>query len=110
LNPFEGGEVSLFGWLINRGRVRSSRDSGQYVADLSHLAGAPEASEAEVADGVRVERLLWRNESGIEVGLVALHGGGHAMPQPYRRNPRLPGPTPREPNGPEEIWAFLERH
>jgi len=31
------------------------------------------------------------------------------MPQPYRRHPRLLGPSPKEPNGPEVIWAFFER-
>ena len=34
---------------------------------------------------------------------------GHGIPQPYRRGPRLLGPSPKEPNGPEVIWAFFER-
>jgi polyhydroxybutyrate depolymerase len=109
LNPFEGGDVSLFGWFVSRGKVRSSRDSGQYFADLDNITGTPETSETEVAGGVRVERVLWRNESPVEVELVAIHGGGHSMPQPYWRCPRLLGPTPKEPNGPAVIWAFFER-
>jgi polyhydroxybutyrate depolymerase len=108
LNPFNGGEVKLFG-LFGRGYVRSSRASGQYLADLNHIAGTPEASETEVADGVRVERVLWRNNSNVEVELEAIHGGGHGIPQPYTRLPRLLGPTSREPNGPAVIWAFFER-
>jgi polyhydroxybutyrate depolymerase len=31
------------------------------------------------------------------------------MPQPYVRHPRLLGPTPSEPNGPELIWDFFAR-
>ena len=109
LNPFDGGDVSLFGLFISRGKVRSSRGSAQYFADLNNITGTPEASETEVADGVRVERVLWRNDSHVEVEFVAIHGGGHAMPQPYWRYPRLLGPTTREPNGPAVIWAFFER-
>jgi polyhydroxybutyrate depolymerase len=43
------------------------------------------------------------------VELVAIHGGGHGLPQPYWRRPRLLGPSPMEPNGPALIWAFFER-
>ena len=109
LVPFDGGEVSLFGFSYKYGKVMSSRESGQYFADLNHIAGAPATNETNVADGVRVEQVLWRNDSKVEVELVAIHGGGHGIPQPYRRHPRLLGPSPKEPNGPDVIWAFFER-
>src|ERR1017187_4718347 len=73
------------------------------------ISGTPERNETEVADGVRVEQVLWRNNSNVEVELVAVHGGGHGIPQPNRRHPRLLGPSPKEPNGPAVIWAFFER-
>jgi polyhydroxybutyrate depolymerase len=114
LMPFDGGSVSLFGLFYKNGEVRSSRESGQYLADLNHIAGVPATSETNVADGVRVEQVLWRNDLKVEVELVAIHGGGHGVPQPYRRRPRmvgslLLGPSPSEPNGPDLIWAFFER-
>ena len=114
LVPFEGGKVSLFGLFYKSGKVRSARASGQYFADLNHIAGAPETTETAVADGVRVERVLWRNRLDVEVELVAIHGGGHGIPQPYRSRPPvlgplLLGPLPTEPNGPDMIWAFFER-
>ena len=109
LVPFDGGDVSLFGLFFKRGKVLSSRASGQYFADLNHIAGAPGTNVTTVADGVRVERVLWRNDSNVEVELVAIRGGGHGLPQPYRRHPRLLGPSPKEPNGPDVIWAFFER-
>lgn len=109
LVPFDGGEVNLFGLFYKNGTVRSSRASGQYFADLNNITGTPETSETQVADGVRVEQVFWHNDSKIEVELVAIHGGGHGIPQPYRRHPRLLGPSPTEPNGPEVIWAFFER-
>jgi polyhydroxybutyrate depolymerase len=109
LVPFDGGAVSLLGISYKYGSVMSSRASGQYFADLNHIAGPPRTSVTTVADGVRVEHVLWRNGSSVEVELVAIHGGGHGIPQPYRRHPRLLGPSPREPNGPDVIWAFFER-
>jgi len=109
LVPFEGGKVSLFGLFYRNGKVRSSRESGQYFADLNSIASTPETNETQVADGVHVQQVLWRNDSKVEVELVATHGGGHGIPQPYRRHPRILGPSPKEPNGPEVIWAFFER-
>ena len=109
LVPFDGGEVNLFGLFYRNGPVLSSRASAQYFADLNNIAGAPLTNEAKVADGVRVERALWRNDAKLEIELVAVHGGGHGIPPPYRRAPRLLGPSPSEPNGPEVIWAFFER-
>ena len=108
INPFGGGEVEFLG-LLNRGKVRSSRESGQYLADLNNIIGSPETSESQVSDGFHVEQVLWRNDSKIEVELVAIHGGGHGIPQPYWRYPRLLGPAPREPNGPAVILAFVEQ-
>jgi len=108
ISPFEGGEVTLFG-LLKRGKVRSSRASAQYFADLNDMTGKPETNENQMADWIRVEQVLWRNDTNVEVELVAIHGGGHGMPQPYLRYPRIQGPTAKEPNGPAVIWAFFDR-
>lgn len=44
---------------------------------------------------------------------MAIHGGGHALPQPYVRMPKIRtlilGPTAEEPNGPAMIWDLFER-
>lgn len=105
LVPFDGGEVNLLGLFYKTGDVRSSRDSAQYVADLNRIAGAP----APLAEGGRVRSSLWRNGGNAEVELVVIEGGGHGMPQPYWRRPRLVGPSPMAPNGPELIWDFFQR-
>jgi polyhydroxybutyrate depolymerase len=107
--PFEGGEVSLFGLFLKRGTVLSARDSGRYLAKLNNIAGRPQTSQTQMADGIVVERMLWHGNSTAEVELVAVHGGGHGLPQPYRRHPRLLGPSPQEPNGPALIWDFFTR-
>ena len=109
LVPFDGGSVSLFGLFYRLGKVRSSRESGQYFANLNHITGTPESHQTGMAGGIRMEQVLWRNNSNVEVELDAIHGGGHGIPQPYQRRPRLLGPSAMEPNGPAVIWAFFER-
>jgi len=109
LVPFAGGEVNLLGLFYKGGNVRSSRASGQYFADRNKIVDTPTTSRFAVADGVGVEQVVWRNNSKLEVELVAIEGGGHGIPQPYWRRPRLLGPSPMAPDGPAMIWAFFER-
>ncbi len=113
LVPFAGGEVNLLGLFYKGGNVRPSQDSAQYFVNRNQLIGAPETKTTDVADGVRVQRMLWNkgkeSEPHTEVELVAIHGGGHGLPQPYAKRPRLLGPSPMAPDGTEVIWGFFER-
>ena len=109
LVPFNGGEVNLFGLFYKAGNVHSSRESGQYFADLNGIGSAPATSKTAPAEGVSVERVVWDNQTGAQVELVAIRGGGHSIPQPHARRPRLLGPSPMAPNGPEMVWAFFAR-
>jgi polyhydroxybutyrate depolymerase len=110
-NPFEGGEVKLFG-LLARGKVLSWMASGKYFADLNRLSGPRVKNEMNVRGGFRIEQEVWR-DSFSEVELVAIHGGGHALPQSYVRMPKIRnlilGATAEEPNGPAMIWDFFDR-
>ena len=109
LVPFDGGEVNLLGLFYKSGYVRSSRDSAQYFTERNGLAGAPHTQMGTTADGVGVEQLLWRADGKPEVEMIAIHGGGHGLPQAYYRRPRLLGPSPMTPDGPAMIWAFFAR-
>lgn len=109
LVPFDGGNVSLLGFSYRYGKVMSARASAQYFAALNHLGDAPTTSETQLRDGTRLDTMVWHG-ANVEVELVAVGGGGHGIPQPYRRHPRLLGPSPQEPNGPELIWRFFNRH
>lgn len=109
LVPFAGGASNLLGLFYKGGNVRSSRESAQYFADRNAISGAPKTSQTPLAGGFSVDQTLWQNDSKLEVELVAINGGGHGLPQPYWRRPRLLGPSPMEPNGPAMIWAFFER-
>jgi polyhydroxybutyrate depolymerase len=109
LVPFAGGEVNLLGLFYKAGHVLSSRASGQYFADRNGITGPPTTTQAQGADGFGVEQTLWRNDAGREVAHIAILGGGHGMPQPHWRRPRLLGPSPMAPDGPALIWDFFSR-
>ncbi|MFY7866288.1 alpha/beta hydrolase family esterase [Roseateles sp.] len=109
LVPYAGGEINLLGLFYKGGPIISSRASAQYFADWAQLTGAAQTSEKTVTEGVRVEQNRWSQDGKAEVELVSIHGGGHGLPQPYSKRPRLLGPSPMEPNGPAMIWAFFER-
>jgi polyhydroxybutyrate depolymerase len=110
INPFGGGKVTLFGFG-NRGTVMSARDS---AARLARSAGASGPATSRIAprapnDGSWVERSVWRSPGRSEVMLLAVHGGGHVVPQPVYRPPRLLGRVTTAIDGPEEAWAFFRR-
>ena len=109
LVPFEGGEGSLIFGLLKNPKVLSSRATAQYFVDLDAIVGRPVTTRSISADGFAIERSIWGNGSGAEVELIAIDGAGHTFPQPYYRARRILGPSPRDPNAAEVIWAFFER-
>ena len=105
INPYAGGRVTLFGFG-NRGTVLSSE------ASASRLAGfSPAATEKDVgmigADYPGVEQRGWEAGGELRVALYSVIGGGHVIPQPRYRAPRMLGRTVREFNGPEALWRFF---
>ena len=108
LVPYGGGAVNLLGLFYKNGDVLSSPASARHVAALNHLDGEGRASEIHGAD-VDIERRSGRSDTGVEVELVTVMGGGHGMPQAAWRRPRLLGPSPMAPDGPALIWDFFQR-
>nr|WP_314862998.1 PHB depolymerase family esterase [uncultured Undibacterium sp.] len=112
---YSGGETSLFGLFYKGGILRSSQDTAKFFADLNKIGGDPVMNPTTSSalpsgeDKTKFERALWKNESKTEVELVTIFGGGHGMPQPYWKRPRLVGPSPMAPNGPAMIWDFFAR-
>ncbi|MFZ6816754.1 alpha/beta hydrolase family esterase [Undibacterium sp. Ji22W] len=109
LIPFAGGESSLFGLFYKSGTVRSSSDSALYFAEQGKITGRPTINSSPVVGELNVGHAVWRDNSKLEVELVTIHGGGHGLPQPFWRRPRLLGPSPMTPNGAAMIWDFFER-
>jgi len=110
INPYEGGTVSMFGFA-SRGSVRSAIDSARHFAG-TRTAAVPAIARLRPSgrgDGTWVERSVWRTPGRSEVVLLTVHGGGHVVPQPVYRPPRLLGRATTAINGPSEAWEFFRR-
>ncbi|MBB5186830.1 polyhydroxybutyrate depolymerase [Zhongshania antarctica] len=112
VNPYYGGQASLFGFGA-RGDVKSAVTSAEYFANLAGYRGSPSEikhfKNTQANDPTSSKYYAWRDRSRPEVILYTITDGGHVIPQPIYRPPRLLGLTSLEINGPEEIWAFFAR-
>jgi polyhydroxybutyrate depolymerase len=124
LVPYTGGDAALFGLFFNSGKVLSAEASATFFAEKYKLLSSvnPVASKSANSSDLNtasnlandpslnhVQRQQWRGEGRVEVELISIIGGGHGMPQPYWQRPRILGPSPMAPNGPELIWQFFAR-
>ncbi len=107
INPFVGGEVTVFGFA-SRGNVLSSQASAEYFA---HLAGLTHPVRRIVGESAEtwVEELRWYEAGVPEVMLVAVHGGGHVVPGPNAAFPRILGKVSPAFDGPGEVLRFFSR-
>ena len=109
VNPYRGGLVSILG-DSSRGEVRSSEDTALYWA---RLAGhGQEASPSswpvrEPDDPTSIESREWDSPAGPPVQLLTVVGGGHTIPHPLFRLPRILGPTSHQIDTAEVIWTFF---
>ena len=110
LNPHGGGRVALFGILFRRGNVQSTLTTATYWANLAGHHGPPAVQampDNDPTDGATATRHRWSSDTGPSVALLVVHGGGHAIPHPDVRPPRILGRTCRDFSGPKEIWEFF---
>ena len=112
INPYEGGEVSLFGFR-KRGTVLSSLASARYFAALAGYGPTPFRTftlpHRMKDDETLVTENIWKADGKPEIVLCSVVNGGHVIPQPVFRAPRLLGKTTSDLNGPLAIWNFFAR-
>ncbi|RZU40355.1 alpha/beta hydrolase family esterase [Edaphobacter modestus] len=110
LSPFNGGEVTVFG-LEKKGRVISAAATAEEFARRNDILTPPTEEllpHRDANDPTSVQRFRWLRAGKPYVDFYAVHGGGHAVPQPYFRFPRLLGRTTADIDGPAEaIWFFI---
>jgi polyhydroxybutyrate depolymerase len=108
INPYDGGRVSLFGFG-DRGEVQSSRASADYFARLNgaHLAQTVELPPGEPADRTRVVKQTWTAGRQARVVLYSVRRGGHVIPQPHGRSPRLLGRKTTALDAPKAACEFF---
>jgi polyhydroxybutyrate depolymerase len=106
IDPFQGGRGRA-------GAVRSAEESARYFAGLMGYQGNPrvECLGRSASDSSSwVEKSTWSGDAGAEVTLLAIHGGGHTIPQAGVRMPRNLGRTSGIIDAPQEVWRFFTRH
>jgi len=107
--PYEGGKVSFFGKDL--GNVISASATAEAFAE-SHKG--PQTIKTErlphlnPGNPTTVESKVWLQDERKLVDLYTVHGGGHVVPQPIARFPRLMGKVNRDFSAPREAVAFWE--
>jgi polyhydroxybutyrate depolymerase len=111
INPYQGGIVTLFGFA-RRGSVMSSVASAQNFAERNGITTPPipvELLKGFSDDITSAETLTWHADGKPFCCLCTVRGGGHVIPQPAYRFPRLLGKTTNVLNSPREAIWFFER-
>lgn len=112
VSPYEGGEIWSLGSFNRRGAVLSAEATADYFSRLAGLVDPPfehRYPDADPADGTVASRRVWSVENRPEVDLITIHGGGHTIPHPKKRMPRIFGRTSHDIPAAEEIWRFFGR-
>jgi polyhydroxybutyrate depolymerase len=94
IHPIDGGRVTLFGFS-NRGRVLSAFDTAQTFAKRLGVTSAPQEIhlDPQKSGDPSADGFLWPSAPSPVVALYKIEGGGHVVPQPVFRYPRIVGHT-----------------
>jgi len=111
-NPWDGGDVVLYGIYGNRGPVLSAQASIDYFLKLDGHAGPPTLTklpDTDPSDGSTAERYRWTAPGKRIVTLIRIQGGGHGVPHPATHGMRLLGHSNRDFRAADEIWDFFQQ-
>ncbi|GAC1365949.1 MAG: PHB depolymerase family esterase [Ktedonobacteraceae bacterium] len=108
--PYNGGVASLWGFNP-RGLGLSARATAQYYARRNHIDAHPTTGTLKYEDKNLPEVTFEAyNETGkYPVKLVSIHGGGHAVPNPYKKATFMLGKTATNINSAELLWDFFHQ-
>ena len=111
VNPYDGGVVRIFG-DSTRGQVVSAGETARYWAALAGYSGPGQEAvwpDRVPEDGTTVESTVWSTPGKPQVILITVVGGGHTIPHPRYRMPRIVGRTSHEFDAAGLIWAFFSQ-
>jgi polyhydroxybutyrate depolymerase len=109
VSPFAGGEVDPFG-LQKLGDVMSVMASAEVLAQRDGVQSAETTTDLphrHADDPTHVREMSWSRGGKPYVVLYEVIGGGHVVPQPEYRYPRLFGRTSEDIDGPAMAVAFF---
>ncbi|MBV9258293.1 MAG: dienelactone hydrolase family protein [Ktedonobacteraceae bacterium] len=110
LVPYNGGMASLWGWNP-RGLGLSAHETAHYYARRNRIASRPTISTLEQGkkNGLTVTVEEYSETGKYPVKLVSIEGGGHVVPNPYKKAPFLLGKTATHVNSAKLLWNFLQQ-
>lgn len=109
INPYQGGEVSLFG-VKHVGTCISAADTAKYFLIINNMGDAPEVTDLftnATDESLPVKVQSWRLLGRAFIELYSIKNGGHVIPQPFYRFPRIMGKTSANFNAPEKAIEFF---
>lgn len=114
--PYEGGEACFHGmtFLGTAGQVQSMTGTTQYWKTVNGIDGdgiTEQLPNVDPDDGSTVKRETWQSDTGHEVVVYSVLGGGHTIPGGNSRAPEfISGSTNRDILAVDEIWGFFKRN
>ena len=99
-------------WGLNpRGLGLSARETAHYYAQRNHIDSKPTTStlEHEGKNSLKVTVEDYREPGKYPVKFVSIEGGGHVVPNPYKKAPFLFGKTATHVNSAELLWDFFQQ-
>lgn len=114
INPYNGGEVTLFGFK-KIGTVISAQASAENLAKRNGITTKPLIEKAQNLkendlkkdNWIYAEHQTWTKAGQALVELYTIYGGGHVIPQPNFRFPRLMGKTSKSFDVPKQAVSFF---
>jgi polyhydroxybutyrate depolymerase len=109
LHPYGGGPASIFGFQP-KGNVLSAPATAAILARRNGITAPPEQAtlpHLDAADPTRIRSFIWSRQGTPYVALYEVRGGGHTLPVPGFRYPRIFGPTTKDIDGPAKAVAFF---
>ena len=112
--PYGGGEASIFGFQ-KRGTVLSAEATARAFAEVNGITEPPASwpptglplDGSGGADGPLVIETRYSQPGKATVVAFTVSGGGHTIPNPDYRFPRVMGRTDHTLDAPAAIWAFF---
>ena len=109
LVPYNGGVASLWGFNP-RGPGLSAHETALYYARRNHIHTNPTITTREYKgkDMLEVPFEAYSENGKYPVTLVSIVGGGHVVPNPYKKAAFLLGKTATHMNSATLLWDFFE--
>ena len=110
ISPYAGGRVTIFGFGY-RGQAQSAQATAETFARLNGLPDGPTSTtlpHQRPGDPTSVERQDWKRAGQAYISLYSVRGGGHVVPQPVYRAPRIMGRTTADLDAPVQAVQFFK--